>query len=94
MALVHINYGQKTESRELQSFHKIADYYKVNKKLVFDFSHFQKIGGSSLTDKTMEISKANLNNKEVWHFFNHKNLQAKVKFPKVIAFPVVDIVIY
>ena len=51
LALVHINYGQKTESKELESFHKIADYYNVDKKLVIDFTHFQKIGGSSLTDK-------------------------------------------
>ncbi|MBI1930945.1 MAG: 7-cyano-7-deazaguanine synthase QueC [Ignavibacteriales bacterium] len=89
LALVHINYGQKTESRELQSFHKIADYYKVNKKLVFDFSHFQKIGGSSLTDKTMEISKANLNNKEVptsyVPFRNANILSACVSWAEVIG---------
>ncbi len=65
LALVHINYGQNTEKKELESFHKIADYFKVNKKMVIDFSHFQKIGGSSLTDKTMEVEKANLDNKEV-----------------------------
>jgi len=65
LALVHINYGQKTEKKELESFHKIADYFNVNKKMVIDFSHFQKIGGSSLTDKTMEVTKADLDNKEV-----------------------------
>jgi len=62
LCLVHINYGQKTESKELESFHKIADYYKVDKKLVIDFAHFQKIGGSSLTDKSMQVTKADLNN--------------------------------
>ncbi len=65
LALVHINYGQKTEKKELESFHKIADYFNVNKKMVIDFSHFQKIGGSSLTDKTMEVTKADLDNSEV-----------------------------
>jgi 7-cyano-7-deazaguanine synthase len=65
LALVHINYGQKTESKELESFHKIAEYYNVEKKLVIDFTHFQKIGGSSLTDKSMKVSKADLNNTEV-----------------------------
>ena len=58
LALVHINYGQKTESKELESFHKIADHYKVEKKLVIDFTHFQKIGGSSLTDKAINVTKA------------------------------------
>ncbi len=65
LALVHINYGQKTEKKELESFHKIANYFNVNKKMVIDFSHFQKIGGSSLTDKTMEVEKADLENKEI-----------------------------
>lgn len=65
LALVHINYGQKTESRELEAFHKIADHYKVDKKLVIDFSHFQKIGGSSLTDKNIQITKADLNSEGI-----------------------------
>lgn len=60
LALVHINYGQKTETKELESFHKIADHYEVDKKLVIDFTHFQKIGGSSLTDKAIGVTKADL----------------------------------
>ena len=65
LALVHINYGQRTESKELDSFHKIADFYDVDRKLVIDFAHFQKIGGSSLTDKSIQISKADLHNTDV-----------------------------
>lgn len=65
LALVHINYGQNTEKKELESFHNIADYFNVKRKMVIDFSHFQKIGGSSLTDKTIEVTKADLDNKEV-----------------------------
>lgn len=65
LALVHINYGQRTETKELEAFHKIADYYNVEKKLVIDFAHFQKIGGSSLTDRGMQVTKANLTGKEV-----------------------------
>ncbi|MBK8944221.1 MAG: 7-cyano-7-deazaguanine synthase QueC [Ignavibacteriae bacterium] len=89
LALVHINYGQKTESKELQSFHKIADYFKVSKKLVIDFTHFQKIGGSSLTDKTMEITRANLNNTEVptsyVPFRNANILSACVSWAEIIG---------
>lgn len=65
LAFAHINYGQRTEKRELQAFHEIADYYGVEKKLVIDFTHLAKIGGSSLTDKNIEISNADLNNKSV-----------------------------
>ena len=30
MALLHINYGQRTEKRELQAFNDIADYYNIH----------------------------------------------------------------
>ena len=89
LALVHINYGQKTESKELQSFHKIADYYSVTKKLVIDFTHFQKIGGSSLTDKSILVSKADLQNKSVPSsyvpFRNANILSACVSWAEVIG---------
>jgi 7-cyano-7-deazaguanine synthase len=65
IAMVHINYGQRTQKRELQSFNDIADFYKVDKRLVIDLSHFSKIGGSSLTDVKMEVTKADLHNKEI-----------------------------
>ncbi|MBX3007284.1 MAG: 7-cyano-7-deazaguanine synthase QueC [Melioribacteraceae bacterium] len=65
LAFAHINYGQRTEKRELKAFTDIADYYKVEKRLVIDFSHFAKIGGSSLTDSRLEVTKADLTNKEI-----------------------------
>lgn len=89
LALVHFNYGQKTESKELQSFHKIADHYNVAKKLVVDFTHFQKIGGSSLTDKLIEVSKADLQNKKVptsyVPFRNSNILSACISWSEVIG---------
>ena len=88
LALVHINYGQRTESKELDSFHKIANYYNVKKKLVIDFAHFQKIGGSSLTDKEMQVSEADLNNIEVptsyVPFRNANILSACVSWAEII----------
>jgi len=65
LAFAHINYGQRTEKRELKSFNEIADYFGVNKNLVIDYTHFSKIGGSSLTDKNISVSKSNLKNKSV-----------------------------
>ena len=65
LAFVHINYGQRTEKRELKSFNDIADFYKIDRRLVIDLSHFTKIGGSSLTDAEIEVTKADLENKEI-----------------------------
>jgi 7-cyano-7-deazaguanine synthase len=65
LALLHVNYGQRTQKRELKAFHDIAEYYNVKNKLVIDFSHFTQIGGSSLTDNKMDVTKADLNNHEV-----------------------------
>ena len=65
LAFVHINYRQRTEKRELKAFNDIADFYNVDKKLIIDLSHFSKIGGSSLTDSHIEVSKADLESKEI-----------------------------
>ena len=65
LALAHINYGQRTETRELKAFNDIAEHYKVEKKLVIDYTHLSRIGGSSLTDSGIEVSKADLTNNEV-----------------------------
>ena len=56
IAFAHFNYGQRTEKRELKAFNEIADYYTVGKRLIIDYSHFSKIGDSSLTDKNIKIS--------------------------------------
>ena len=65
LAFVHVNYGQRTEKRELKAFNDIADFYKVDKRLVVDFTHLAMIGGSSLTDKNIKVSKADLLNKKI-----------------------------
>ena len=88
LALIHINYGQRTEERELKAFHEIADFYKADKRLVIDFEHFIKIGGSSLTDKSIEVTKADLSNKEIPSsyvpFRNANILSACVSWAEVI----------
>ncbi len=65
LALAHINYGQRTESRELKAFNDIADFYDVQKRLVIDYTHLSKIGGSSLTDKKIKVTEADLTNKSI-----------------------------
>jgi len=65
MAFLHINYGQRTERRELQAFNAIADHYSVSRRLVVDLHHLRQIGGSSLTDTSLDIPGANLHRKEI-----------------------------
>lgn len=50
LALLHVNYGQRTQARELQAFAAIADHYGVpsSRRLVTDLHHLTAIGGSSL----------------------------------------------
>lgn len=65
LAFLHISYGQRTEERERKAFNDIADFYNVQNRLDISIEHLAKIGGSSLTDKRLEVSKANLENKEI-----------------------------
>ncbi len=60
LAFLHLNYGQKTEKRELQAFEDIAAFYGVEKKLIVDARFFTEIGGSSLTDKNIPVKEADL----------------------------------
>lgn len=57
LAFLHLNYGQKTEVKELQCFHEIADFYNVSHKYrkIIDVSYFRQIGGSSLTDDSIKV---------------------------------------
>ena len=64
LAFAHINYVQRTEKRELQAFNDIADYFNVVERLIVDYTHLSKIGGSSLTDKNIDITVADLDNKK------------------------------
>ena len=59
-AFLHINYGQRTESRELMAFNEIANHYQVDQKLVVDISHLNEIGASCLTDESIEVPDSNL----------------------------------
>jgi len=65
VAAIHLNYGQRTEQKELKAFNDICEYYSIIEKLIVDVSYLEKIGGSSLTDKSMEVPKADLDSKEI-----------------------------
>ena len=54
-AVLHVNYGQRTEARELRAFHAVADHYGVSDRLVADISYLARIGGTSLIDADAEV---------------------------------------
>jgi 7-cyano-7-deazaguanine synthase len=62
---LHTNYGQRTERKELECFHALADHYGVARRLVVDIRHLAMIGGSSLTDTHIEVTPAALDSNEV-----------------------------
>lgn len=55
LAFLHVNYGQRTEARELRAFNGIADFYKAEKRLTVSIEHLKVIGGSSLTDTNIPV---------------------------------------
>lgn len=65
IAALHLNYGQRTENKELQCFNNLCLHFQVKHKLIVDVSHLSKIGGSSLTDTKIDVPKANLDSKEI-----------------------------
>lgn len=65
LVFFHVNYGQRTESRERQAFNDIADHYGVKKRLDISIEHLAKIGGSSLTDQGITVSEADLASKDI-----------------------------
>ena len=60
LALLHVNYGQRTEAKELSCFHAVAEHLKVppRRRLVADIGYLRQIGGSALTDDGIAVPEA------------------------------------
>ena len=88
-AFLHMNYGQRTEKRELKAFHDIGDHYDIRERLVVDISYLSDIGGSCLTDKNIEVPAANLDSSEIpisyVPFRNANILSAAVSWAEVLG---------
>jgi 7-cyano-7-deazaguanine synthase len=65
IAALHASYGQRTEGRELQSFHALADHFRAFSRLAVRLDHLAAIGGSSLTDSRMPIRNADLASNDI-----------------------------
>ncbi|MDP4200602.1 MAG: 7-cyano-7-deazaguanine synthase QueC [Bacteroidota bacterium] len=60
LAALHLNYRHRTENRELQAFHDVADVLGIRERLVVDIEFLREIGGSSLTDASIAVTLADL----------------------------------
>ena len=89
MAFLHVNYGQRTEIRELKAFQDSADFYNVQERLIVDMTHLSKIGGSCLTDPSIEVPEGDLENKDIpisyVPFRNANILSAATSWAEVIG---------
>jgi 7-cyano-7-deazaguanine synthase len=65
LAFLHVSYGQRTEGRERRAFYELADHFDVRRRLAVSIEHLARIGGSSLTDPTIQVSEANLTSREI-----------------------------
>lgn len=62
LALLHADYGQRTEARERRAFTEVANHYSVpaKRRLVVDFTGLRIIGGSALTDASIALPEGDL----------------------------------
>jgi 7-cyano-7-deazaguanine synthase len=57
-AALHISYGQRTEERERESFHRICDRLGIHDRMVVRSEAFRLIGGSALTDEQIPVPES------------------------------------
>src|SRR5215468_557605 len=57
-AALHISYGQRTESRERDSFERICDRVGIRDRLVVHNEALMLIGGSALTDEHIAVPES------------------------------------
>jgi 7-cyano-7-deazaguanine synthase len=54
---LHLNYGQRTQGKELACAHKIASLLKAETFVEINLDYFAKFGASSLTDKEIAVEE-------------------------------------
>ncbi len=65
LAFLHVNYGQRTEARELKAFQEIADFYRVKYRLVTEVPALREIGGSALTDESIKVPEGEISTDQI-----------------------------
>ena len=89
LALLHISYRQRTETRERRAFNEIADHFNVTERLDVSIEYLARIGGSSLTDASIAVTGADLDSKSIptsyVPFRNANMLSIAVSWAEVIG---------
>jgi 7-cyano-7-deazaguanine synthase len=89
VAAMHISYGQRTESRERESFTKICDRLAIATRIVIENRSLAQIGGSALTDKSIAVPESEHIGKEIpityVPFRNAHFLSAAVSWGEVLG---------
>jgi 7-cyano-7-deazaguanine synthase len=57
-AALHLMYGQRTEERERRAFDAVCERLGITRRMVIRNQALRQIGGSALTDISMEVPKA------------------------------------
>jgi len=52
---LHFNYEQRTQKKELESFHKICKELMVKEPYIVNLDFFSQLGASALTDKSIAV---------------------------------------
>lgn len=52
---LHFNYGQRTQSKELECFRKISSALNASESYEIDLPFFEQIGASALTDMDIDV---------------------------------------
>jgi len=55
LALMHVNYGQRTADRELACFDGICRNFQVSQKIVVELPHIQTVGGNARVDRKLMV---------------------------------------
>ena len=55
LLFLHFSYGQRTQAKELACFRAISAHYHAKEARVVDYRWLAEIGGSALTNPTLEI---------------------------------------
>ncbi len=55
VGFLHVNYGQRTENKEMSCFHLLCHHYTPAQKMIINMQWLGEIGGSSLTDKDIDV---------------------------------------
>ncbi len=92
LAFLHSSYGQLTEKRERRAFEDIADHFQALHRLRIEQRYMMAIGGSALTDRSIEVPNADLVAAQEGHvpityvpFRNAHFLSAAVSWAEVLG---------